>query len=134
MGDNVNLSSRLEGINKEYGTSIVISESTYARVGDRLLCRELDSVRVKGKLVPVKIYELLGDTGETGAWEGFLRIYGRGLDLYKKGEWEEAAEVFRQALEVRPGDSVSGLYIRRCNELKNSPPEAWDGVFTMKTK
>ena len=60
MGDSVNLGSRLEGINKEYGTGIVISEFTYERVKDTLLCRELDWVRVKGKKLPVKIYELLG--------------------------------------------------------------------------
>ncbi len=61
MGDNVNLASRLEGINKQYYTSIVISESTYAHVKDRgAICRELDDIRVKGKKKPVRIYELVG--------------------------------------------------------------------------
>ncbi len=61
MGDNVNLGSRLEGINKQYGTNIIISEYTYAHVKEEMICRQLDLVQVKGKNLPVKIYELLGD-------------------------------------------------------------------------
>jgi adenylate cyclase len=134
MGDNVNLASRLEGINKEYNTSIVISESTHEKVKDRLFCRELDSVRVKGKQLPVKIYELISEIKDAGPWADFMPVYTNGLDLYKKGDWDNAAAAFRKALELRPGDGVSGLYISRCNELKNSPPENWDGVFTMTRK
>jgi adenylate cyclase len=137
MGDSVNLGARLEGINKEYGTSIVISQYTYERIKDRLFCREIDSVRVKGKHVPVKIYELICDVNNTGdarAWADFMPAYNNGLDLYKKGLWDEAIASFCKALEVRPADSVSGLYISRCNELKNNPPENWDGVFTMTRK
>jgi class 3 adenylate cyclase/CHASE2 domain-containing sensor protein len=59
MGDNVNLGARLEGTNKIYGTNIIISEFTYEKIKDRFLCRELDNIRVKGKLKPVKIYEVL---------------------------------------------------------------------------
>jgi adenylate cyclase len=134
MGDSVNLGARLEGINKEYGTSIVVSEYTYEKIKDRLFCRELDSVRVKGKHVPVKIYELICDIRDAGPWAGFMETFNKGLDLYKKGLWDEAVAAFNKALEAKPGDGVSGLYIRRCNELKNSPPENWDGVFTMTRK
>jgi adenylate cyclase len=134
MGDSVNLGARLEGINKEYGTSIVISEYTHEKIRHKLFCRELDSVRVKGKHVPVKIYELICDMKDAGAWADFMPVFNNGLDLYKKGLWDEAIAAFGKALEVRPADSVSGLYISRCNELKNSPPENWDGVFTMTRK
>ncbi len=134
MGDSVNLGARLEGINKEYGTSIVVSEYTYEKIKDKLFCRELDSVRVKGKHVPVKIYELICDIRDAGPWAGFMETFNKGLDLYKKGLWDEAVAAFNKALEAKPGDGVSGLYIRRCNELKNSPPENWDGVFTMTRK
>jgi len=65
MGDNVNLGARLEGTNKEYGTNIIISESTYEKVKDSFICRELDNVRVKGKLKPVKIFEVMDYTGES---------------------------------------------------------------------
>ena len=58
-GDNVNIGSRLEATNKEYGTNIIISESTYALVRDKFLVRELDNIRVKGKNKPVVIYELV---------------------------------------------------------------------------
>jgi adenylate cyclase len=59
MGDNVNLCSRLESTNKEYGTQIIISEYTYAQVKDKFIVRELDNIRVKGKNKPVLIYELV---------------------------------------------------------------------------
>jgi adenylate cyclase len=135
MGDSVNLGSRLEGINKEYGTNIVISEYTYAAVKDILLCRELDSVRVKGKKLPVKIYELIGEKKDAAPHEAFLRRFEAGLEKYKQARWDEAIAAFRQVLEIRPGDPPSELYIRRCEDLKESPPpEPWDGVFTMTKK
>jgi adenylate cyclase len=135
MGDSVNLGSRLEGINKEYGTNIVISEYTYAAVKDILLCRELDSVRVKGKKLPVKIYELIGEKKDAAPHEAFLRRFEAGLEKYKQARWDEAIAAFRQVLEIRPGDPPSEIYIRRCEDLKESPPpEPWDGVFTMTKK
>jgi adenylate cyclase len=135
MGDSVNLGSRLEGINKEYGTNIVISEYTYAAIKDVLLCRELDSVRVKGKKLPVKIYELLGEKEDAEKWEKSVNLFEEGLSKYKQGLWDEAIAAFRKVLEVRPDDAPAKLYIDRCQELKKKPPEGpWDGVFTMTRK
>ncbi len=135
MGDNVNLGSRLEGINKEYGTNIVISEFTYREVKEKLVCRELDSVRVKGKNLPVKIYELLGDGADAERWEPLVGSFESALEKYRAGLWDEAIEGFRKVLEVRPGDGPSELYIQRCADLKANPPEGvWDGVFTMTKK
>jgi adenylate cyclase len=135
MGDSVNLGSRLEGINKEYGTNIVISEFTYDKVKDNLLCRELDSVRVKGKKRPVKIYELLGTKEDTPQWEPFLVQFNDGLARYKKMQWDEAIAAFGRALEIRAGDPPAEMYIKRCRELKEHPPDGeWDGVFTMTKK
>ena len=135
MGDNVNLGSRLEGINKEYGTNIVISEYTYERVKDDFFCRELDSVRVKGKVLPVKIYELMGEKKDSEKWEEYVSVFEEGLAKYKQGLWNEAIILFRKVLEIQPGDAPSGLYIRRCEELKQAPPEGeWDGVYTMTKK
>ncbi|MCX5852409.1 MAG: adenylate/guanylate cyclase domain-containing protein [Deltaproteobacteria bacterium] len=135
MGDSVNLGSRLEGINKEYGTNIVISEYTHERVKDELRCRELDSVRVKGKALPVKIYELLGrkEDGET-AYE-WVRIFEEGLTHYKAKRWDEAIAGFKKVLAVKEDDHPSNLYIKRCGDLKeNPPPGSWDGVYTMTKK
>lgn len=135
MGDSVNLGSRLEGINKEYGTNIVISEYTYAAVKDILVCRELDSVRVKGKKLPVKIYELLGEKKEAEKWEKAVSIFEDGLSKYKQGLWDEAIASFQKVMEIKPDDAPAKLYIERCQELKITPPEGeWDGVFTMTRK
>jgi adenylate cyclase len=135
MGDMVNLGSRLEGTNKEYGTNIIISEYTYAVVKDALFCRELDSVRVKGKKLPVKIYELLGEKKDIEKWEKAVSLFEEGLSKYKQGLWDEAIAAFRKVLEMRKDDAPAKLYIDRCEELKKNPPEGpWDGVFTMTRK
>ncbi|HEX7534882.1 MAG TPA: adenylate/guanylate cyclase domain-containing protein, partial [Syntrophales bacterium] len=135
MGDMVNLGSRLEGINKEYGTNIVISEYTYAAVKDALFCRELDSVRVKGKKLPVKIYELLGEKKDAEKWERAVSLFEEGLLKYKLGLWDEAIAAFRKVIEVKQDDAPAKLYIGRCEELKKNPPEGpWAGVFTMTRK
>ncbi len=135
MGDSVNLGSRLEGINKEYGTNIVVSEFTYTAVQDDFFCRELDSVRVKGKHLPVKIYELLGERREAARFEPWLKVFEEGLARYKEGRWDEAIASFEKVLEVKPGDPPAVLYISRCRALKENPPEGeWDGVFTMTRK
>ena len=135
MGDSVNLGSRLEGINKEYGTNIVISEFTYEKVKDTLLCRELDSVRVKGKALPVRIYELLGERKYSEKLSGFVSAFEEGLVNYRQYQWDEAIFCFKKAIEIRSGDPPSELYIKRCDGLKENPPETgWDGVYTMTKK
>ncbi len=135
MGDSVNLGSRLEGINKEYGTNIVISEFTYESVKDTLFCRELDSVRVKGKTLPVKIYELLGERKDSEKLSGFVSAFEEGLVHYRQYQWDEAMSCFKKAIEIRDGDPPSELYIKRCDRLKQNPPETgWDGVYTMTKK
>lgn len=135
MGDNVNLGSRLEGINKEYGTNIVISEYTYERVKDTFVCRELDAVKVKGKLLPVKIYELMGDRQNSDKWTEYVTIFEEGLAKYRQGAWENAIDCFNRVLAIHPDDHPSHMYIERCRHLKANPPEGqWDGVFTMTKK
>ncbi len=135
MGDSVNLGSRLEGINKEYGTNIVISQFTHEAVRDLLCCRELDSVRVKGKKQPIKIYELLGRREDENTWEELIRRFHMALEHYKAARWDEAVAAFQNVLAIRPDDFPSLLYIQRCETLRVCPPEAvWDGVFTMTSK
>ncbi|MDD2275502.1 MAG: adenylate/guanylate cyclase domain-containing protein [Smithellaceae bacterium] len=135
MGDMVNLGSRLEGINKEYGTNIIISEFTYDKVKDAMCCRELDGVRVKGKLKPVNIYELLGEKKDEAAFKDLLEGFARGLALYREAKWDEAIAAFEGVLASRPNDYPSKMYIERCKNLKENPPaEPWDGVFVMTKK
>lgn len=135
MGDMVNLGSRLEGTNKEYGTNIILSEFTYEKVKDDMCCRELDAVRVKGKVKPVKIYELLGEKKDEPAGRAWMELFARGLALYREKQWDEAKAAFGAVLNLRPEDTVSIMYIDRCRNLKDQPPsEPWDGVFVMTKK
>jgi len=135
MGDSVNLASRLEGTNKEYGTNIIISEFTHEIIKDELFCRELDAVRVKGKKLPIRIFELLGDRKDAAQWQEFVGRFETGLAKYRTGLWDEAIAAFRGVLDVKPADFPAKLYIDRCEALKEHPPvEEWDGVFTMTKK
>ncbi|MBW6485647.1 MAG: adenylate/guanylate cyclase domain-containing protein [Syntrophobacterales bacterium] len=135
MGDSVNLSSRLEGTNKEYGTNIIVSEFTHEIVKDEFFFRELDAVRVKGKKLPVRIFELLGEQKDKAQWQGFADIFATGLQSYREGRWDEAIAQFNKVLGAKPGDYPAQLYLERCEALKENPPEGeWDGVFTMTKK
>lgn len=135
MGDAVNLGSRLEGINKEYGTRIIISEFTYKDIRDSFTAREVDWVRVKGKNEPVRIYELICEGPPTDEWKDCIHYFNQGFDLYHQKNFAKAKTCFESALKARPGDPVSELYIERCDEyMQEPPPENWDGVFVMKTK
>ncbi|MEN6468430.1 MAG: CHASE2 domain-containing protein [Smithella sp.] len=135
MGDMVNLGSRLEGTNKEYGTNIIISEFTYEKVKDDMCCRELDFVRVKGKVKPVRIYELLAEKKDEPHFKSMIDAFDKGLVLYREGKWDEAIAAFRTVLAIRPDDFPAAMYIERCKNLKEHPPaEPWDGVFVMTKK
>jgi adenylate cyclase len=137
MGDSVNLGSRLEGANKEYGTAIMISEFTYAKVTGLYPVRELDLLRVVGKEQPVRVYELLGlaEADVSEKKRKAVEIYLKGLAEYRAKNWDGAIALFQQALEVDPDDGPSQTYIGRCEDFKVlPPPENWDGVFVMKTK
>lgn len=135
MGDSVNLASRLEGINKEYGTRIVISEFTYAEVKNSFTAREIDRVRVKGKLEPVRIYELVCEGKPTGELAKKLQLFDQGFELYQSKKFSEALEIFNKSKTMSQNDPVSELYVERCQDYIESPPPLdWDGVYVMKTK
>ena len=136
MGDSVNLGSRLEGLNKVYGTNIVVSEMTYERVREEILGRELDAVRVKGKDQPVKIYELIVRRSQASS-EQKVRVeeFQAALADYRNRQWPGALQAFRAILEKQPQDGAAKLYVERCQVLeKNPPPDNWDGVYTLTTK
>ena len=135
MGDAVNLGSRLEGINKEYGTRIIISEFTYQDIKEDFTAREVDWVKVKGKNQPIRIFELICEGKPESQKQLQLEAFQNGFDLYHQQKWIESLEQFKKALEIEPTDPVSQLYVERCEDYKQNPPPAdWDGVFTMKTK
>ena len=132
MGDTVNLGSRLEGINKQYGTEIIISEFTYEQVKDSFICRELDQIRVKGKEQPIRIYELMGKKEElTDKDTKIINEFKSALVLYRRLSFAEAMKKFADS----PNDPPSKAFIKRCEEfIKNPPPANWDGVYTFTEK
>jgi adenylate cyclase len=136
MGDSVNLGSRLEGLNKEYGTSIIISDSTLAQIGDGYVTRYLDLVIVKGRSAPVAVYQLIGREGEVSAEQRqALAVYEEGSRLYTSRDWLGAAAKFQEVIRLDPNDAPAALYLERCEALMTDPPpEEWDGVYVMTHK
>lgn len=135
MGDEVNLASRLEGINKQFGTRLIISEATFSRVQAHFVARELDLIRVKGKTKPVKIFELLGPSAHFETHRDRIERFHHGLEEYRSGKWESARETFAKLTLDYPQDAPSRVFAKRCHGLLEHPPEGvWDGVFVMETK
>ncbi len=135
IGDAVNLGSRLEGTNKQYGTRIIISEFTRRAIGGSFLCRELDAIRVKGKAQPVTIYELMVKGTGSDSQRQQVKEFEAGLALYRKRRWNEAMETFVQVSNRYPDDQAARVFMARCEQFSlNPPPENWDGVFEMETK
>ena len=137
LGDSVNLSSRLEGLNKDYGTHILVNETTYLAVKDsEFVFRELDLIRVKGKLQPVVIYELIGATATvTADTRSRLDRFREARSLFQQRRWYDAQSAFQSILDQWPEDGPARAYWKRCQEyLFDEPPANWDGVFTMTHK
>lgn len=134
IGDGVNLSSRLEGVTKEYGCDIILSEFTYQLCSDRIWVRQLDKIRVKGKHQAVNIYELISDrhTPLDTTTQEFVSHYHAGRDAYNLGNFTQAIACFQVAKNLRPKDQAVLLHLERAhNYLQTPPPDSWDGVWTM---
>jgi adenylate cyclase len=136
LGDAVNLASRLEAANREYGTRILLGEEARAQAGAAVVTRPLDRVRVKGKREPVVIHELLALAPAPPELLRFLEAFAFGLSAYQAQRWDEATARFREADRLRGGgDPPSQVYLARCEAMRRSPPgPEWDGVYEMKTK
>ncbi len=135
MGDAVNLGARLEGITKQYGVGILVGEVTRDLLQHEFVFRELDRVRVKGKIEPVGIYEPLGANGtldETTVAD--LEVWQRALVAYRAQDWDGAEALLKGLEAVRP-HYLYQLYLQRIELLRADPPGAdWDGVTTFETK
>ncbi len=136
IGDNVNLASRLEGANKPYGTGIMISESTRLAAGDAVEVRELDYIKVKGKNLPIRVYELLGLKGETDPkLLAKARRFEEGLALLRARKLDEAEAAFRGVVKDFGEDDSCELFLERCAEVRAEPPPPdWDGSFALTEK
>ena len=135
MGDHVNLASRLQGLNRKFGTHMIVSEATYETLRGKLTARELDLIRVKGKTKPVKIYEVLGRAEEHAQYRDLLERFHEALEAYRQGRWKTAIGLFEELQRNYDQDGPSQLLIERCHELVGRPREdAWDGVYVMESK
>lgn len=128
LGDAANLASRLEGANKGFGTLVMVAESTWQRVGGRMVGRELGLIRVVGRKTPVRVFEPLGLPGEPAP--SWLPGYEQALALVRNRAWRAAQEQF----SALSGDPVSGMYAQRCRALADGVEQDWDGVWNLTEK
>ena len=135
MGDAVNLAARLEGLTKEYGVGILVSENIVKTVPS-VVYRELDRVRVKGKLEPIGIYEPVGKQGELSE-EKIDQIdrFHRALEHYRAQRWSDAEALLAALSHADPKRKTYRVFLDRVANLRAQPPgQNWDGVFTFATK
>ncbi len=134
MGDAVNLASRLEGLNKYYSTSILISQDTY-RAAPGIVARPLDVVSVMGKSQAVLVYELLNMDDSNPELVQLANVHSQAWEHYQAQDWEAAIAGFEQVIERKPEDLPAKQFIQRCREYQANPPGSdWDGVFRMHLK
>ena len=137
MGDNVNLASRLEGVNKLYGTQIIVSRATYEAVEDKFWFRPLDIVAVKGRSEGTVIYELMRRRGDLGAEQTaeLCVDFANGFEAYLARDWERAIQIFESLSKKFPDDIPTDFCLSRCRHYQANPPDAdWQGIAYLETK
>ncbi len=135
IGDPVNLASRLESLTKEYKLDLLLGEAVARLVQHRFFLRTVDSVQVKGKTKPVRVFTVVGDREANDATPAWLSTYEHGIECYRTRRFDEGAITFKESLAAVPEDYLSQLYLKRCQELVANPPGSdWDTVFVMKSK
>ena len=141
MGDTVNLAARLESSAKHYGVYNFVGENIYEATKDDFIFRFLDFVRVKGKNIPVKVYELVSHKDNISHENvALVKLFEDGLDLYYQQDWSNALSRFEEAEKIENhftsrNTTPSNIYIKRCLKFKENPPgKDWDGVWSMTSK
>jgi len=136
MGDIVNLSSRIEGANKIYGTQILITEATSLLLNENIVTREIDTIVVPGKNEANKVFEIMGMKGMMNAKLLELREkFAEGLTAYRNRDWKNAQEAFKICLELSPNDGPSLTFQKRTEQLQINPPESgWNGTWVITQK
>ena len=130
IGDGINLTSRLEALNKHYGTTIIASETIEAAARDEFDFRLLDRVAVKGKMQGITIYELLGARIAGQSRPRTIELYEESFVLYQQGNFADAIPL----LEEQPDDAPSTVLLARCREFLAQPPASWTGVYGFTSK
>ena len=127
IGDSVNLAARLQSTTKAYAVEIIVDEATAAQVGDHHVLRELDTIRVRGREQPVRIFQVVTDAAGCPG----LDAYRRGRALLHARDWDGAVAAFAEAVAQDPNDRPAALMLDRARALAADPPDAgWDGVWT----
>jgi adenylate cyclase len=136
IGDGVNLASRLEGLNKFYGTSTLVSHATQGLVRDRFEFRRVDRVAVKGKTEGVDVFELLALKDDIPVnLRKLMDVYENGLAAYCERDWKFALQHFNTVLKYHPGDGPSQVLAARCRRfMLQSPPETWNLIWECHAK
>ncbi|KAA9133072.1 adenylate/guanylate cyclase domain-containing protein [Marinihelvus fidelis] len=136
LGDSVNLGSRLEGLTKAYGVEMLVSEFTRDAAADRFLYREIDRVRVKGKRLPVGIYEVVGEASRVPDIErARLLQFEQAMKLYRALDWDGAEGIMLDLVDQVPDKLLYRMYLQRIRTFRAEPPPAdWDGVYTHDSK
>ena len=135
IGDAVNLASRLEGLTKEYKLDLLLGETMVPLVEGRFTLRSVDSVQVKGKTKPVRVFTVVADREAGEEPPAWLERYEHGIGLYRTRRFAEALAAFEDCARTAPEDYLIELYLKRCRDLVTNPPGAeWDTVFVMKSK
>jgi adenylate cyclase len=136
MGHAVNLAARLEGVNKQYGTWILVSDATKQEAGNELVFRRLDRVRVVGVTEPVRLYELVDERSEASQETiQLVEAFDAGIERFEQRDWDGASAQFQEAMKIRPDDGPAQFYAKRCKEFKRKPPpDNWDGAFNLSMK
>jgi len=135
VGDNVNQASRLEGLNKYYGTSILLSQATVQSLNGDFILRSADLVQVKGKAKTLEVFELLGEGEPAPELARFLEDYNQGLTHYRAGNWSESAAALDAALALRPHDVLTRRYLLMAKKCQQTPPGPdWTPVTVMSDK
>jgi class 3 adenylate cyclase len=136
MGDAVNVASRLENVNKVYGTHLLVNGMTREMAKDVYEFREIDAIRVVGKEEPEQVFELLGRRGEVAqSTLDLAERFALGLVAYRRRAWTDAVAEFRGCLEFVPEDGPARVFLDRIPLLSaQSLPENWDGVWILSEK
>jgi len=136
IGSSVNLASRIEGLNKYYGTEILASQRLRDLAGDGFVFRSVDHVMPKGAVYAFEIHELIGARADVDAAAlKDLASWEAAYTLYKSRRWADALTAFQRCAAEQPSDKVAALYVARCGDFVAAPPPAgWDGVQRFETK
>jgi len=137
IGDSINIASRLENINKIYGTQIIISDTVYQAIKDQFQTRMLDRVTLKGKIEPYYIYELISDNANdlTYDLDQYKQVFENAFSAYQRQEWDTAINYFDTCLRIYPDDNVAKLFIARCEKFKsNTSTDTWNGIWALNEK